>query len=88
MTYKLVEVRWMDAFGGVNSGWRPLTDMKKAAQGSPAKSVGWLIFENDEIVKVCPHLVGESDEEGDGEITIPKDWVSKITEIGPKRAKR
>lgn len=85
---KLVLVEWQDAAGGVLSGWRSLSDIKKKARAEPAKSVGWLITDNDDVIVVCPHLVGDGEPDGDGEITIPKSWVSKITEIGPKRAKR
>lgn len=75
---KIVEVLWLDAHGGNKSGWKKL---RKIASTVPAtgRSVGYLVKRTDDLVVVCPHLVGEGKSaEGDGEIAIPKSWVKKI----------
>jgi len=79
---RVCRVTWLDATGGVRSGWRPL----KALMEPPAKvvSVGFLLKQDDVIVLV-PHMTGD---EGDGEICIPSQWVQEIVDLEPARKKK
>lgn len=87
---KIVKVEWSDATGGVRSGWRPLAEMRKLGAPAPAVSIGYLLREDENSIVVCPHLVGEAMDEGDGEAVIPRVWVKSITELvdAPKRKAR
>ena len=78
---RLVLIEWRDARGGIIAGWRPVSDMRKKSEPSPAVSVGWVVREDEESVVVCPHLVGDAREEGDGEIVIPRDWVTRVVDL-------
>jgi len=81
---KLVLVEWEDACGGERRGWRPLIDM---ATHGPVRgfSVGWLIVESTKHVTLVPHVM---DGMGDGEIAIPRDFVTRITSLKlPPKAK-
>lgn len=82
---RLVQVEWVDASGGIRAGWRALTDIKKGAAPTPAISVGWLVRNDEDCVTVCPHLVGENREEGDGELSIPKSWVIRMVDLVQKK---
>ena len=85
---RIVRVDWTDATGGVRGGWRSLVDIRKAAQAAPAVSYGALLHEDEKLVIICPHFVGDRLDEGDGEVTIPKEWVTKITDLKPVRTKK
>lgn len=74
---KLVIVDWLDATGGTRNGWRSMKEMAVGALDS-CRSVGWLLVEDKDRLVVIPHI---SAEQGDGEIIIPRSWVSKITRI-------
>ena len=87
---RLVLVKWVDACGGILEGWRPLPDIKKAIDGVNAESVGWLLRENQKMVVVCPHRTFDDEgtpDAGDGEIRIPKDWVTEIIDLIPNKEK-
>lgn len=80
MLGELVCVKWKDASGGSLMGWRDLSEIKDNPTGE-AVSVGYLIKDDDFSLVICPHVLLDDDnkpEQGDGEITIPKDWVSTI----------
>lgn len=77
--YKLVIVEWNDAQDH-ETGW---TSLKKAKTHSICKvrSIGWKIIDNETRIVIVGDFILE-----DGETSritaIPKDWCTKITEIG------
>lgn len=85
---KIVRVDWLDAQGGVRTGWREVTALEKE---KPVKaiSIGVLLKKDKNRIVVCPHLVGDHNEinfdeevHGDGVLSIPNGWVTKITVLG------
>lgn len=72
----LYRVVWKDAVGGSNVGWRPLAELKEQKTATVV-SCGAMIYEDDDTVVICPHVIVEGDKiiEGDAEITIPKGWI-------------
>jgi len=84
---KIVRVDWLDAHGGIRRGWRPREELSKR-KPAHAVSIGVMLESTPKHVVLCPHFVSESygldtdSMEGDGEISIPRDWVSKITVLG------
>ena len=79
MTTKLVLVEWTDATGGLRTGWRPVASM--ADTTTPARSVGWLVHEDDDVIVVCPHQVGHDYGEGDGEIRLDRRWLVRVVDL-------
>jgi len=57
-------------------GWRPLSDLKEQTTATVV-SCGAIIYEDNEKIIICPHMIIENDEisEGDAEIAIPKAWI-------------
>lgn len=87
MKRRVVCVTWRDAEGGVRTGWRPISGMAKEVV--PCKSYGEL-HEEESVYIVIPHIAdGGTEEIGDGEIRIPKDWCISIVDMieKPKRRK-
>lgn len=91
---KLVRVDWMDAFGGVREGWRGIADVRDR-KTTPAISIGFLAKETDEKIVILPHLVSADENpvnyetcSGDGELAIPKAWVTSIVELKPVKPRR
>lgn len=76
---KLVLVDWVDS-RGVSTHWQRLTDFHKN-NICKMKSVGWLLFDDEESVCIIPHLGIEEDDDnqGCGEMHIPKPCITKIT---------
>lgn len=69
-------VVWRDAVGGSNTGWRSLEDLKEQKTATVI-SCGALIYEDDEKIVICPHMIVEGEDiiEGDAELAIPKGWI-------------
>ena len=78
VTRLVVLVNWLDAAGGIREGWR---STRKMARLKPAKcqSVGFLLKKTRRAIVVCPHLCHDGD--GDGEIVIPRGWVTSIKRL-------
>jgi hypothetical protein len=80
--YKIVLVVWLDACGGSKDGWH---SMRSILRQKPyeARSVGYLVREEEDYIVVCPHLVGigERDIDGDGELAIPRSWIKKVVTL-------
>ena len=57
-------------------GWRPLLALKEQ-ETAKVISCGYIMYEDSEIIIICPHMIIENDEisEGDAEIAIPKAWI-------------
>ena len=72
----LHRVIWRDAAGGSNMGWRSIIALKEI-ETATVISCGAIIYEDDEKIIICPHMIVEDDEisEGDAEIAIPKAWI-------------
>ena len=85
---RVVRVDWRDATGGVRSGWRPLSEIIKSSKVAPAVSYGAVLKDEDDAITICPHFAGNTLEDGDGDVTIPKEWVTKITDLKPVKAKK
>ena len=79
---RICKVTWLDATGGNRSGWRPL----KSLLGPPEKviSIGFILKDADDVIVLVPHMASD---EGDGEITIPRTWVTEIVDLVPARKK-
>ncbi|MBM4071738.1 MAG: hypothetical protein FJ271_22850 [Planctomycetes bacterium] len=75
---RLVLIEWKDAAGGERSGWKPIAEMARDKPHS-CKSVGWIAHEDDKCLVLVPHTT--RDDDGDGEIRIPKDWCQKVTDL-------
>lgn len=79
---RIVRVDWIDANGGVLHGWRDI-DAVRARQPANAVAFGILLRKDKKAIMILPHVVGPlGDLQGDGEIVIPCDWVTKITTLG------
>ena len=77
---RIALVEWLDAHGGVRTGWRDMAEIRKR-EPVVALSIGYLVAETKTTITICPHIVtdGEGNAEmGDGEISIPRSWVRKI----------
>ena len=77
-------VKWQDATGGSNMGWRELKELK-SLRTSTVISCGTILEDTEDYIIICPHFIlGEDKEitEGDAEIIIPKSWVMEQQCIG------
>jgi len=57
-------------------GWRSIIALKEI-ETATVISCGAIIYEDDEKIIICPHMIIENNEisEGDAEIAIPKAWI-------------
>lgn len=85
---RIVRVDWRDAHGGARVGWKDVAEAA-ATDTVAAVSFGVVIRETRKTLVVAPHFVAHGEGpldftkcQTDGEIAIPKKWVSKITEYG------
>lgn len=80
---KLALIEWIDANGGVRTGWRELSDLTRR-EGALAVSMGRIIKETGKEIILLPHWLPEGKtmdgevHQGDGEIAIQKNWIKKI----------
>ena len=77
-------VKWQDATGGSNMGWRELKDLK-SLRVATVISCGTILEDTEDYIIICPHFIlGEEKEitEGDAEIVIPRSWVLEMKCIG------
>ena len=79
---RICKVTWLDATGGLRTGWRSLKSIHTALEEST--SVGFLL-RDDDVVVIVPHLSGI--DEGDGEIAIPRTCVKEVVDLVPARKK-
>lgn len=78
----LHRIIWEDAHGGSNIGWRPLSELKEQKTATVI-SCGAIVYEDDDKIVICPHMIvsdGEI-EEGDAEISIPKGWIKCMMKL-------
>ena len=57
-------------------GWRSLAELKEQKTATVV-SCGAIIYEDNEKVVICPHMILDDNEisEGDAELAIPKSWI-------------
>ena len=82
-TYKLCVVRWIDAFGGGNIGWREINSLRES-QTKEAISVGYMVNKDKYGITLVPHVVTGDDGKvthGDAEIVIPNRWIVSKVEL-------
>lgn len=81
MIYELQLIEWVDSFG-CSSTWSPTDSIKEDIKPYICTSVGFVVFENDSLVVVVPHIAPEdkelgSKEQGCGDMAIPKSAILK-----------
>ena len=77
-------IKWQDAAGGSNMGWRELKDLKEL-RTAQVISCGTILEDNERYIIICPHFILSEDNtitEGDAEIVIPQSWITSIKCIG------
>lgn len=81
-SFPLVLVEWQDAL--TDSGWSTTTEFSPAL----IRSIGWKISDTDKALILASDIGDETDSttktvttETNRRIAIPKDWVTKETEI-------
>jgi hypothetical protein len=85
MSYKLVQIEWVDS-QGPDGSWRFLheEDLKKTLSDLLCRSVGWLVYDGKDCKRIVPHLAGNGDDlQGRGDLAIPSRSIVKITELKP-----
>lgn len=76
---KLVLIEWLDAVTD-DAGWKKIADVQ--AQRPPVcRSVGWILKETKSHITIAATIHGD---DCDGDVTIPRGMVRKITELAPK----
>ena len=83
MEPKLFLVKWRDACGGANVGWRPVEELQETKE-ERVLSCGVILHRDEQRVLICPHVLLADKgmvEEGDAELAIPMDWVTSIQEL-------
>lgn len=77
----LVWVLWADAYG-VSAGWQTLSELKPVLL--KVNSVGWVEYEDEDILVLVPHIVGSTPntvKQGCGDMTIPKTAIISRREL-------
>lgn len=80
LKYKLVLVEWLDSFG-CSSNWEDIDDDMKPIPLT-CFSAGYVIYEDNRCITVCPHLaVFEDKRQGCGDMTIPRASIVSIRSL-------
>ncbi|HAI19657.1 MAG TPA: hypothetical protein DCM10_17495 [Xanthomarina gelatinilytica] len=77
-------IKWQDAAGGSNLGWRDLKDLKELRTATVI-SCGIILEDTEEFIIVCPHIIIDDNKnitEGDAELVIPRSWITEMKCIG------
>jgi hypothetical protein len=69
-------IEWQDHVSGSTNQWVPLDNLRRDARLEDIQSVGWVTYENKEMVVIVPHLC-ERDKTGCGEMVILKSAILK-----------
>lgn len=78
---KSVYIEWVDSYGCTPS-WMDLNGYE--ASLPTMKTIGWVIYENDNLVSICGNISEETEYtlfQGNGIMTIPKRCIISIKEI-------
>ena len=51
-----VYLRWTDHSGYSDEPWKQIDDIVKDLQVFEVRSVGWVVFEDDQRIVICPHI--------------------------------
>ena len=70
----------MDSHG--TNGWT--TDLP-SDEVVLVNSVGWIVFQNDKVVTICPHISTEELPQRCGDMTIPVSAIVRIEEMVVKK---
>lgn len=76
MQLKLVLIEWQDSH--YVPGWHrdsPITESMKC------RSVGWLVYDGEEVKTIAAHITKEDDPQRSGEMTIPTVSIIKVTNL-------
>lgn len=76
---KLVLVEWLDAVTD-DAGWKKIEDVAKT-RPPVCKSVGWILKDTKTHITIAATIHGA---DCDGDVTIPRGMIRKVTELGPK----
>lgn len=77
--YQLLLVEWVDSYG-CSPVWEPIAEIKPEI--CHARSVGWLVAENNECITIVPHVSETAVRpQGCGDMTIPRRSIVKITKL-------
>lgn len=78
---KLILIEWVDSHGCTPS-WTSLENYRAVLP--IMKSVGWLVFEDENLYSVCGNISEETEStvfQGNGIMTIPKKAVLSLIEL-------
>lgn len=78
---KIELIEWLDSQGAL-SGWHDLKDFEPSIP--VMKSIGFVVFENDQLVSLCGNIGEETPStlyQGNGIMTIPKVCIQKRTRL-------
>jgi hypothetical protein len=78
---RVVLVEWLDAFTG-DAGWKHLKKLRKQAPVL-VRSVGYVVTDDPDYVTIAASHV-PSDDDCDGDVTIPRGMIKSITDLVPK----
>ncbi len=74
----LVAIEWVDSSGP--SGWTEASAVQNKCER--IRSVGWILFESDEVLTIAPHVSYEQEDPPcTGIITIPKQCIVKMRKV-------
>jgi len=77
-SYRLVFIEWEDAHAW--HGWNEVEDLDDEA--SRCQSVGWLVYDGDNVKVVAPHLSkATKPPQGNGIMTIPSRAVITLVDL-------
>ena len=77
----LIKVDWVDSYGAT-SRWSAVEDIKPIELR--CVSVGYNVFEDDNVISIAPHFAietSETVEQCNGVMTIPKRSIIKIANL-------
>ena len=82
MLNQLFYIQWKDHFGGIDTGWH-IYDMDFIPDPVLVNSVGFKLYETDEMICLVPHWYMQDDESptGCGEMFILKNCITVQKEL-------
>lgn len=88
MFKKLMYVKWKDHWGPSHTKWITY-DNKFEPEPMTVESVGWVLYDNKDILTLVPHKYYQDDDAGagQGEINILKSCIvsKKVLQLKPKK---
>ncbi len=72
MEHEIVIVKWLDS-RGVSAGWESAESIKDDKPSiCHATSIGFVVYEDDEVISIAGHMADPEDPQYIGTMTIPK----------------